>query len=83
MNEKTSKLAVDKTLNEKNKLKSGRIAERQFFIFIVPDSSVGDLYPDPAGFWASWIRILESEVQIRILPFSHKGIERTEIMLVK
>jgi hypothetical protein len=32
-------------------------------------ASVGDLDP--------------LEVQIRILPFSHKGVERTEIMLAK
>ncbi len=32
-------------------------------------------------FWASWIRIHQSEVQIQILPFSHKGVELTEIVL--
>ncbi len=38
-----------------------------------------------ACFWASQIRIWIhlSEVWIRILPFSHKGIKRTEIMLAK
>ncbi len=38
-------------------------------------------------FWASRIRIHQSEVRIliriRILSFSHKGVERTEIMLAK
>jgi hypothetical protein len=60
-------------------------------------TSVGD--PDPqdphafglpvsagsACFWASRFqnRIHESEVEIRILPFSHKGVQWTEIMLAK
>jgi hypothetical protein len=37
---------------------------------------------DPC-FWASKIRIRKSDVLIRILPFSHEGVERTEIMLAK
>jgi hypothetical protein len=36
-----------------------------------------------AGFWASWIRIYQSQELIRLLPFSHTGVERTEIMLAK
>jgi hypothetical protein len=42
-----------------------------------------------ACFWASRIRVHLSEVwiriwlRVRILPFSHKGVERTEIMLAK
>ncbi len=38
-----------------------------------------------ACFWASRIRIHLSDVWIRIwiLPFSHKGVERTDIMLAK
>jgi hypothetical protein len=34
-------------------------------------------------FLASWIRIHKSYVRIRILPFSHKGVEQTEITLSK
>jgi hypothetical protein len=36
-----------------------------------------------ACFWASRIRVHYSEVRIRILPFSHKCVERTEIMPAK
>ncbi len=42
--------------------------------------SVGDR---SACFLATRIRIRYSEVRIRILPFSHKGVERTEIMFAK
>ncbi len=53
--------------------------------------SVGDPDPDPhvfgppgsACFWASWIRIHKSQVRIRLFPFAHKGVERTEIMPAK
>ncbi len=36
-----------------------------------------------ALFWASWIRICSLEIRIGILPFTHKGVEWTEIMLEK
>jgi hypothetical protein len=45
------------------------------------DGSDGD--PDPHVFCASWIRIYKSEIRIRILPFSQKGVEQIEIMLAK
>jgi hypothetical protein len=41
----------------------------------LPDPLVRSTDPDPL--------VRASEVRIRILPFSHKGVERTEIMLVK
>ncbi len=67
--------------------KKNRIKVRGFRTLFSFKISVGD--PDPeqgsACFWASWIRIHWSEalIQIRILPFSYKCVERTEIKLAK
>jgi hypothetical protein len=49
-------------------------------------ASVGDPVPqDPHVFWASRIRIHSSDVRVRsrILPFSHKCVERTKMMRAK
>jgi hypothetical protein len=50
-----------------------RLKSKTNIIFFTENSIVVD--PDQC-FWAS-------RVQIRILPFSHKDVERTEIMLAK
>jgi hypothetical protein len=44
-------------------------------------SSVGD--PDPHVFGHPGSESISQRVQIRILPFSHKGVDRTKIRLAK
>jgi hypothetical protein len=56
------------------------IPHELFFPFTVL-SCVGD--PDPDIFCTFQTLIHWSEVRIRILPFYHKGVDRTEIMLAK
>ncbi len=52
------------------------IQKNQFSRLDREKTSVGDLDPDVLG--PTWSG---SEVRIRLLPFSRKGVERTEIML--
>jgi hypothetical protein len=55
-------------------------------MFMLPESSVGDPDPqDPYVFGppGSGSGSSSQEVRIRILPFSHKCFERTEIMPAK
>ncbi len=49
--------------------------------YVLPSVGVPDPDPQSACFWASQLQIHYLEVRIRILPFSHKGVERSEIML--